>query len=140
MERPEQARSRDRAAIGLVAGSVVLALAAAYIHSTLGGLLFTLNAVGYAVLAVALVLPIRLLDQFRWLVRLALLGFTLMTIGGWILFGARYDLGYLTVAIEGVLVVLLIVSIYGFDGGPAGVLQRLLRLPGDLLGLVRERR
>jgi hypothetical protein len=140
MERPVangQARSQDWAAIGLVAGVVVLTLATSYIHSTLGGLLFTLNALGYATLAIAMVLPIQLLDRFRWLIRLALLGFTLMTIGGWLLFGARYDMAYLTKAIEAVLVALLIVSIYRFDGGLAGVLARLRGLPRELLGLVR---
>lgn len=140
MDRPvgtDRPRSNDWAAIGLVAGVVVLTLATSYIHSTLGGVLFTLNAVGYAALAVAILLPIRLLDRFRWVVRLALLGFTLMTIGGWVLFGARYDVAYLTNAIEAVLVALLIASIYRFDGGPAGVLDHLRRLPGELVGLVR---
>ena len=33
--------------IAIRAGIVVLALSTAYIHSTLGGLLFTLNALGY---------------------------------------------------------------------------------------------
>jgi hypothetical protein len=134
---PEPAHAQDEVAIGLVAGVVVLTLGTAYIHSTLGGLLFTLNALGYAALAVAIVLPIRLLDRFRWLVRLALLGFTLLTIGGWVLFGARYDIAYLSKAIEAVLVALLAVSIYRFDGGPAGVFARLRRLPTDLVGLIR---
>jgi len=132
-----QAPLQDSAAIGLVAGVVVLTLATSYLHSTLGGLLFTLNALGYATLAVAMVLPIRLFDRSRWLIRLALLGFTMMTIGGWVLLGARYDVAYLTKAIEAVLVALLIVSIYRFDGGPAGVLARLRGLPRELLGLVR---
>jgi len=133
----EQAQSRDWATIGLVGGAVLLTLATSYIHSTLGGLLFTLNALGYAALAVAIVLPIRLLDRFRWLIRLALLGFTLLTIGGWVLFGARYNVAYLTKAIEAVLVALLVVSIYRFDGGPAGVVARLRKLPTELVGLVR---
>jgi hypothetical protein len=137
---PEQPRSTDLAAVGLVAGVVALTLATAYIHSTLGGWLFTLNAVGYVTLAVAILLPIRLFDQFRWLVRLALLGFTLLTIGGWVLFGARYDVAYLTKGIETVLVGLLIVSVYRFDGGPRGVLARLRGLPRELLGLVRGSR
>jgi hypothetical protein len=137
---PEQQRSTDLASVVLVAGVVVLTLGTAYIHSTLGGWLFTLNALGYATLAVAILLPIRLFDQFRWLIRLALLGFTLMTIGGWVLFGARYDVAYLTKAIEAGLVALLIVSIYRFDGGPRGVLSHLRGLPRELLGLVRGSR
>jgi hypothetical protein len=130
-------RAQDWTANGLAVGIAVLTLAAAYIHSTLGGLLFTLNAIGYALLAVAMVVPIRLADRFRWLVRLGLLGFTLATIGGWIVFGARYDVAYLSKAIEIVIVSLLIVSIYRFDGGPAGILARLRTLPADLRGLLR---
>ncbi len=131
------ARLQDWTAIGLVTGVVVLTLATSYIHSTLGGLLFTLNAIGYATLAVAIVLPIPLFARFRWLIRLALLGFTLLTIGGWVMFGARYDMAYVTKAIEAVLVAVLLVSIYRFDGGPAGVLAHLRRLPTELVGLVR---
>lgn len=137
---PEPAHAQDGVATGLVAGIVVLTLGTSYIHSTLGGLLFTLNAVGYAALAVAIVLPVRLLERFRWLIRLGLLGFTLLTIGGWVLFGARYDMAYLSKAIEAVLVFLLVVSIYRFDGGPTGVFARLRRLPTDLIGLVRGNR
>ena len=37
---------------------VGLVLGTAYIHSTLGGLLFTLNALGYLVAAVAIVIPL----------------------------------------------------------------------------------
>src|SRR5437762_13698542 len=90
----ERARTRDWAAIGLVAGAVILTLSTAYIHSTLGGLLFTMNAIGYTVLAAALVVPIPIADRYRWLIRLGLLGFVLATIGGWVMFGACYDMAY----------------------------------------------
>jgi hypothetical protein len=133
----ERARTRDWVAVALVAGTVILTLATAYIHSTLGGLLFTLNAIGYTVLALALIVPIPLFARFRWLIRLALLGFVLATIGGWIMFGARYDMAYLSKAIEVVLIGFLVVSIYRFDGGIAGVIAHLRALPGDLTGLVR---
>ncbi len=46
--------------VALRVGIVGLALATGYIHSTLGGLLFTLNAVGYLVAAVAMVIPLSL--------------------------------------------------------------------------------
>jgi hypothetical protein len=133
-------RSRDGIAIGLVTVTVMLTLATSYIHSTLGGMLFTLNALAYAALAVAIVVPIRLADRFRWLIRLALLGFTLATIGGWVLFGARYDVAYMSKAIEAALVVVLALSIYRFDDGPAGVIDRLQGLPAELIGLVRNGR
>ena len=53
---------------------VGLTLATGYIHSTLGGLLFTLNAVGYLVAAVALVIPLGIAVHYRWVVRLGLMG------------------------------------------------------------------
>jgi hypothetical protein len=133
----EHPRSGDWVDVVLVAGTVILTLATAYIHSTLGGLLFTMNAIGYTVLAAALIVPIPLFARFRWLIRLGLLGFVLATIGGWILFGARYDVAYFDKAIEVVLIGFLLVSIYRFDGGVAGVIAKLRALPGDVIGLVR---
>ena len=67
----------------LRAAIVVLALATGYIHSTLGGLLFTLNALGYVVAAVAMVIPLALAVRFRWVVRLGLIGYAATTIVGW---------------------------------------------------------
>jgi hypothetical protein len=81
--------------------------------------------------------PIPLFARFRWLMRLALLGFVLATIGGWVMFGARYDVAYIDKAIEVVLVGFLVVSIYRFDGGPSGVIAHLRALPADLADLVR---
>ena len=133
-------RTNDWVDVVLVAGTVILTLATAYIHSTLGGLLFTLNAIGYTVLAVALIVPIPLFARFRWLIRLGLLAFVLATIGGWMMFGARYDVAYLSKAIEVVLIGFLLVSIYRFDGGVSGVIAHLRALPGDLVGLVRGAR
>jgi hypothetical protein len=129
---------RDTSAVGLTVAAVVLTLATAYIHSTLGTLLFTLNAVGYTTLAVALIVPLPIVARFRWLVRLGLLGFVLATIGGWVLFGARYDVAYFDKAIEVVLVGVLAVSIVRFDGGFAGIVARLRALPADLAELVRD--
>ena len=133
----EHPRTNDWVDVVLVAGTVILTLATAYIHSTLGGLLFTLNAIGYTVVALALIAPIPLFARFRWGIRLALLGFVLATIGGWMMFGARYDVAYLSKAIEVVLIGFLLVSIYRFDGGVAGVIAHLRALPGDLNSLLR---
>jgi hypothetical protein len=137
----EHPRTNDWVDVVLVAGTVILTLATAYIHTTLGGLLFTMNAIGYTVLAAALIVPIPpRFARFRWLVRLALLAFVLATIGGWIMFGARYDVAYFDKAIEVVLIGFLLVSIYRFDGGVAGVIAKLRALPADLSGLVRTGR
>ena len=113
--RPSTLSRAIRAAI------LVLTLATAWIHLTLGGWMFTLNALGYATLAAAMVLP-GPLGRIRWLSRLGLLAFTLATIGGWVAFGARFDLAYLDKGLEVVLVVLLAVELWR-DGGIGGTLQ-----------------
>jgi hypothetical protein len=106
---------------------VVLTLMTAAIHASLGGLLFTMNALAYAAFAVAMVLP-GPAGRIRWIIRLALIGFTAATIGGWILFGARFPLAYVDKAIELALVVFLCIELSVFDGGPAGVARRTRRL------------
>ena len=62
------------AGVALRFGIVGLDAGTAYIHSTLGGLLFTLNAIGYVVAAVAMIIPLALAIRFRWVVRLGLIG------------------------------------------------------------------
>jgi hypothetical protein len=104
-------------------GIVLLALVTAAVHASLGGVLFTLNAIGYATFAVALVLPGRI-AEIRWLVRLGLLGFTAVTICGWIAFGARFPLAYVDKGVEVVLVVFLVLELWLEDGGPVAILHR----------------
>ncbi|HEX8940049.1 MAG TPA: hypothetical protein VF763_07785 [Candidatus Limnocylindrales bacterium] len=113
---------------------IALALGTAYIHSTLGGLLFTLNAVGFATFAVALVAPIglvvpgRFAEPLRVLVRLGLLGFAAATVAGWIAFGARFDLGYYATAIEVAIVVVMALDLERAVGSPMAVARSVLRL------------
>lgn len=74
-------RTPFRASDVVIRAAIVgLALATGYIHSTLGGLLFTLNAVGYAVAAIAMVIPLALAVRFRWFVRLGLIGYAATTL------------------------------------------------------------
>ena len=119
----------DPLGIALRAGIVVLALATAYIHLTLGSMLFLANAAGFAVLAVAMVVPIDLASRYRWLIRAALATFTAATILGWLMVGPRFDLAYIAKGIELALIGLLIVEMVRYDGGPLNV----LRLGIDLL-------
>lgn len=118
----------------LHAGIVGLTLVTAAIHASLGGPLFTLNAIGYASFALAMVLP-GPIAGIRWLIRLALLGFTVATIGGWILVGARFGLAYVDKGVEVVLVAALAIDAWLEDGGPAGVIARSRALVGA--GLAR---
>ena len=110
---------------------VTLALATAAIHASLGGMLFLANAIGYATFAVAMVVP-GPLGRIRWLVRVALLGFTAATIGGWLLFGARFQLAYVDKAIEVGLIAVTAFELWRSDGGPIGVARQARRLAGRL--------
>ena len=103
---------------GVRAAIVGLALATGYIHLTLGGMLFTLNGIGYGVAAVAMAIPLGLAIRFRWLVRLGLIGYAALAIIGWYLTGPRYDVAYLAKAIEIVLIVLVAVDFVRHDGTP----------------------
>jgi hypothetical protein len=124
---PTVARRSDRpidpAAAVLRTAVVGLTLSTAAVHLSLGGVLFTVNAIGYAGLAAAMVLP-GPLASVRWLVRLALLGFTFATVVGWLMFGARFPLAYVDKALELALVALLLGELWLLDGGPRGVARR----------------
>lgn len=115
---------RDWLSIVLRLGIVALTLATAYIHTTLGGMMFTANAVGYLVFAVAMVAPLDLASRYRWLIRVALVLFALATIGGWLMFGARYWMGYLDKALEIALIALLVIEMVRYDGGPVSVARQ----------------
>jgi hypothetical protein len=117
----------------LRAAIVVLTLATAAIHATLGGTLFLMNAVGYTALAIALVVP-GPLARIRWLTRWALVGFTAVTVGGWLIFGARFDLAYLDKGIELALIGLLLLESWIVDGGPLGAVRRARRIADSILG------
>lgn len=102
---------------------VGLALATAAIHASLGGMLFLANAIGYSTLAVAMIVP-GPIGHIRWLVRLALIGFTAATIGGWVLFGARFPLAYIDKGIEVGLIAVVAFELWRSDGGPIGVARK----------------
>ena len=109
--------------VALRVGIVGLALATGYIHSTLGGLLFTLNAVGYLVAAVAMVIPLSLAVRYRWLVRLGLMGYAATTIAGWAIQGPYYSTAFIAKGIEVALIVLLAIDFARMDGNPVTVIK-----------------
>jgi hypothetical protein len=97
---------------------VGLILGTAYIHSTLGGLLFTLNALGYVVAAAAMIAPIALASRLRWFIRLGLMGYAATAIVAWAVMGPYYSTAYVAKAIEVTLIALLMVDFVRFDGNP----------------------
>lgn len=110
--------------VALRFGIVALTLGTAYIHSTLGGLLFTLNATGYAVAAVAMIVPFSIAIRFRWLVRLGLMGYALTAIVAWAIQGPYYSTAYVAKAIEVALILLLVADFLRADGNPVKVVRR----------------
>jgi hypothetical protein len=102
-------------AVALTIPIVELALTTAYVHLTLGGLLFTANAVGYALLAGLYALGTAVdgtpLGRFSWMPRLALLGFTLATIAGYLAMGPYFTLGWVTKGVEIALATLVAADI-----------------------------
>jgi hypothetical protein len=117
------------AGIGLTVGIVELTLITAYIHLTLGGLLFTLNAVGYAVLAIAVVAAAvapASIKRFGWLPRIGLGGYTATTIGAYLVIGPYFDLGWVAKGIEVAILTLLAADLLRRYGSPGGLLRAAL--------------
>ena len=120
--------TRSRATGALLTVAIVgLTLSTAYIHSTLGGLLFTLNAVGYVAAAVAIVVgaaaPHPLIDRFSWVPRMGLIGYAMLTIVGWAIQGPYYSTAYIAKAIEVGLITLLVVDSFRVYGSPMAMVR-----------------
>lgn len=112
-------------AVALTATIVELALITAYIHLTLGGVVFTLNAVGFAALATAVsigAIPHPFIARFSWLPRIGLAAFTAVTIGAYLVIGPYFVLGWVAKAVEVAILTLLaadMVRVYGSFAGLA---------------------
>ena len=115
------------AGVALRAAIVGLTIATGWIHLTLGSPLFTLNAIGYFVAAVAMVAPIALAVRFRWLIRLGLIGYAATAIVAWFLMGPRYDVAYVAKAIEVGLIALLALEVRAYDGNPIRRIRQAVR-------------
>jgi hypothetical protein len=126
---PQALRSRAAGAL-LTTAIVGLTLATAYIHLGLGGLLFTLNGLGYAGLAVLVVIgaaaPLPIVARFSWFPRVALIGYTAMTIAGYLVMGPYFTLGFIAKGIETALIVLLVVDVLRVYRSPMGLVRTAL--------------
>ncbi len=122
-------RSRSAGAL-LTAAIVGLTLATAYIHLSLGGLLFTLNGLGYLGLAGLVVIgaaaPVDLVKRFSWFPRIALVGYAAMTIAGYLVMGPYFSLGFIAKGIEAVLISLVVVDVIRVYGSPMGLVRTAL--------------
>jgi len=129
-------RTSRLAGVALTAAIVGLTLATAYIHFSLGGALFTLNAAGYMALAVAIAAGAArlhpLIDRFSWLPRVGLAGYTLITIGAYLVMGPYFALGWVAKAIEVAILTLLGVDMLRVYESPLGLVRAALAsLPGS---------
>lgn len=122
-------RSRTFGAL-LTTAIVGLTLATAYIHLSLGGLLFTLNGLGYLGLASLIVLgaaaPIALVERFSWFPRVALGGYAALTIAGYVVMGPYFTLGFIAKGIEVTLIALLVIDVIRVYGSPFGLVRAAL--------------
>ena len=129
-------RSRTAGAL-LTAAIVGLTLATAYIHLTLGGLLFTLNGLGYVGLAALIVIgavaPVAVVERFSWFPRLALAGYAAMTIAGYLIMGPYFTLGFIAKGIEVTLIAALILDVVRVYGSPLGMVRSALASLGPVV-------
>jgi hypothetical protein len=130
-------RRFTRTDLAIRAAIVGLVLGTAYIHSTLGGLLFTLNAAGYVVAALAIIAPIALAGRFRWFIRIGLAGYALTAIVAWAIMGPYYSTAYVAKGIEIALIALLIVDFVRFDGNPFAKVRAEI---AGAIGFIQARR
>lgn len=126
---PAPARWSLGLGIALTAATVALTLTTAYIHISLGGMLFTLNALGYVGLAAALAvgsIPHPFIDRFSWLPRAGLAGFTAITIGAYLVIGPYFSLGWIAKAAEVGILLLLALDVVRVYGSPAGLVSAVI--------------
>lgn len=108
-----------------------LTIATAYVHLTLGGTIFLLNGIGYLVLAAGIAasaLPIEFVKRLRWLPRIGLAGFALVTIGAYLVIGPYFTLGWITKGIEIAIVGLVVADLINTYGS-ARRLERVRVVP-----------
>jgi hypothetical protein len=119
-------------AFGFVLGAAIVALTlvTANIHLGLGGMLFTLNGLGYIGLAALYVVgsaaPTPMIRRFSWFPRLALMGFAALTIAAYLVMGPYFTLGWIAKGVETAVIVLVAVDIFRVYGSPMGFVRAAL--------------
>ena len=129
--------TRESHAFGaaLTVGIIGLALTTGYIHLGLGGMLFTLNAIGYAGLAalylVGSMAPHSLVARFSWFPRVALAGYAAVTIVAWAIQGPYFSLAYIAKGVEVALIGLIVIDVFRVYGGLMGLVRSAIAsIPG----------
>jgi hypothetical protein len=130
--RPAQAAGDAPRVARIVLGLVIVELTAAtaYIHLSLGGVLFTLNGLGYlglaAAYAAAAAIPTAIVHRYGWLPRIGLAGYALVTIGAYVVIGPYFALGWIAKGIEVAIIGLIVVDLLGTYGDPVSLARLVL--------------
>jgi hypothetical protein len=114
-----------------------LTAATAYVHLTLGGTTFLLNAFGYAVLGAAYaatLAPTSIVQRIAWLPRIGLGGYAVVTIGAYLVDGTYFPLGWITKAVELAIVALVTVELLNAYRSPRGLLRAAVGSLTELSG------
>jgi hypothetical protein len=126
-------RTPQRQGLGglvLTAAIIELTLTTAYIHYSLGGVLFTLNAAGYVALALGVAVTalfrFGIIGRFSWLPRLGLAGYTALTIGAYLVIGPYFALGWVAKAVEVAILTLLAADAALTYGSPLGFVRAVV--------------
>jgi hypothetical protein len=125
----QDTRAGRALAVGLTVAVVDLTLITAYIHLSLGGALFTLNALGYAALAAALVasaIPHPYVRRFAWVPRVGLAAYAAVTIVAYLVMGPYFSLGWVAKGIEVAIIALLAADLIRLYGSPSGLVRAAL--------------
>jgi hypothetical protein len=119
--------SRARPGGLLTAVALALTLATAYVHLTLGGWLFTLNAAGYLGIGLLMVIgatvPHPVVERFAWLPPVALGAYAVVTILAYLIVGPYFALGWITKAVEVALVGVVAADLIRAYGSAPGVVR-----------------
>ncbi|HEY7463631.1 MAG TPA: hypothetical protein VH987_04225 [Candidatus Limnocylindria bacterium] len=131
-------RSSHGFGVALTVAIVGLALTTGYIHLGLGGVLFTLNALGYAGLAALYVIgsvaPVALVARFSWFPRVALAGYAALTIVAWAIQGPYFGLAYFAKAVEVGLIGLIVIDTFRVYGSPMAMARSAITSVTELFG------
>ena len=118
----------------LLALIVGLTLATGYIHFWVGGIMLTLNALGYLTLAGAVVVTALFVRRLLPLVLIALAGYAAVTIVGWLIMGPYFDVAYLAKAIEIGLIATIAITLRRMAEETRAALAWLMLIPASLMG------
>jgi len=120
-------KPKPRSAMLLTSAILVLVLVAAFVHLSLGELIFLLNGLGYLGLAALVVIaynvPHPLVARFAWFPRVALIGYALTTIVGYLIIGPYSTLGWTTKVVEVVMITLVVIDLVREYGSARAVVR-----------------